>query len=89
MDNLSHDLRLFGLLWVTVKRLFNKDHNIKAEAVFEGGKIELNYSSDNIPDKGIVFTGYRVIISSPAGQIMGEGKDLIDAFSDAIKTIQK
>ncbi len=83
------DMRLLGLIWVTVKRLFNKDHNVKIEAVYAGGKIEINYSADNLPVSGIKITGYRVIISSPAGSLVGEGDDLIDAFADCIKTIQK
>lgn len=83
------DMRLLGLIWVTVKRLFNKDHNVEILAVFEGGQVALNMTANNIPITGIKILKYQVTIKSPAGALVGEGVDLIDAFSDAIKTIQK
>jgi len=84
------DFKVLGLIWITVKRLFNKDHSIKCEAVYEGGTVEIIVKPENnIPLSMIKLKGYKITISSPAGSLVGEGVDMIDAFADAIKTVQR
>lgn len=86
MDN----ARVFGLIWNTVKRLFNKDHEVTVRIVYESGAVaSLNMTSNAIPGNSVKVVKYQVEIVSPAGKLIGEGQDIIDAYTDAIKTVQK
>jgi len=62
-------------------RLFNKDHAVKVWT-----NLVNDVSVENsVPD----IKNYTLEISSPAGRLVGIGTDVLSAYCDAIKGIQR